>query len=157
MLTSSTLRISACFLVGFVVTICSIIRITKLQNLQDSHNETWNVSPAGLWSLIEVYCSLICCCMPAMAGLVKRCWRWARDQPSTYLTQESDSVSRGVGGAGGEKEEEEQRWKDEKSKEQDSPVAARRRSSAAGSTKTEFVPRALSPVHTRRADFRKSY
>lgn len=89
-------RISACFLVGFVVTACSIVRLTRVQGLQESRNVTWDFAPAGLWSLIEVYCSLICCCMPAMAGLIKRCWRYVLNKPSTYATKGSDPSSVGT-------------------------------------------------------------
>ncbi|GIZ44065.1 hypothetical protein CKM354_000727400 [Cercospora kikuchii] len=67
--------ICSCFLVGLIATVCSLIRLTRLDGLYTGRNITWDYVDAGLWSLIEVYCSMICCCMPSMAGLIQRCWR----------------------------------------------------------------------------------
>ncbi|KAM3420464.1 hypothetical protein BST61_g3733 [Cercospora zeina] len=67
--------ICSCFLVGLIATTCSLIRLTQLEGLYSGRNVTWDYVPTGLWSLIEVYCSMICCCMPSMAGLIQRCWR----------------------------------------------------------------------------------
>lgn len=66
--------ICSCFLVGFVATACSVARLTQLNGLYNGKNITWDYLPAGVWSLIEVYCSMICCCMPSMAGLLQRCY-----------------------------------------------------------------------------------
>lgn len=49
-----------------------------------------------MWSLIEVYCSLIVVCMPAMAGIVKRSWRYAGSWRGTKIS--STSISFGGNG-----------------------------------------------------------
>ncbi|USW58807.1 hypothetical protein Slin15195_G121260 [Septoria linicola] len=72
------LGICSCFLVGFIATACSIIRLTQLNGLYTARNITWDFTPAGFWSLIEVYCSMICCCMVPMTGLIQRCWHRGR-------------------------------------------------------------------------------
>lgn len=65
-------RISAIFLLGFVVTACSIVRITYIIPLRNSTNATWDFGKFGLWSEIEVHLSLVCCNVPATAGLIHR-------------------------------------------------------------------------------------
>lgn len=66
--------ILAVFLVGGVVTVCSIVRMVYLDKYGNAHypNVTWTYNYIGLWSMIEVYLSIIWCCMPASAGLVHR-------------------------------------------------------------------------------------
>ncbi|SMY20669.1 unnamed protein product [Zymoseptoria tritici ST99CH_1A5] len=71
----STLRrsgIISCFLVGFIVTACSIVRLTHLRQLTTIRNATYDFMSLLQWCLIEVESSMICCCMPAIAGLLKR-------------------------------------------------------------------------------------
>lgn len=71
------------FLVGFLVTICSIVRLQYLVRLSDSINISWDFQYIGMWSLVEANCSVVCCCMPAMAGLVQRVWS-ARSPEHSY-------------------------------------------------------------------------
>ncbi|EME82988.1 uncharacterized protein MYCFIDRAFT_80561 [Pseudocercospora fijiensis CIRAD86] len=67
--------VSSVFLVGFAVTVCSIGRLNYLAMLQDT-NVTWNHTDLALWTLVEVDLSMICCCMPGIAGLVQRYWKY---------------------------------------------------------------------------------
>lgn len=60
------------FLLGFVVTICSVVRMFYIYKTANVVNITYNFSFVGLWSLIEVYCTIICCCIPATAGLFRK-------------------------------------------------------------------------------------
>ena len=46
-------RICSCFLVGFVATACSIVRLTQLNGLYTARNITWDFTSAGLWSLVS--------------------------------------------------------------------------------------------------------
>ncbi|CZT17814.1 uncharacterized protein RCC_03650 [Ramularia collo-cygni] len=91
--TGQKIGIMCCFLVGLVATACSIIRMTELQGITTARNITWDFTAAGFWSLVEVYVSMICCCMPAMAGLLKRCWYRAqhRDSMGAFRTVNSPS------------------------------------------------------------------
>lgn len=69
-------RICLVFLVGLVVTICSFVRLKYIPGFTTHKNFTYFYSYIGLWSSIEVYLSQVCCCMPAMAGLVRRTWSY---------------------------------------------------------------------------------
>ncbi|EMF07960.1 uncharacterized protein SEPMUDRAFT_31767, partial [Sphaerulina musiva SO2202] len=62
------------FMVGMLVTICSIIRLQYLVKIGHSSNPTWEYSNAVIWSSVECNFSVICTCMPAMAGLLQRIW-----------------------------------------------------------------------------------
>lgn len=62
------------FLCGFFVTICSIVRLQYLVRLGDTTNLTWDFQYIGMWSLVECNFSIVCVCMPAMAGLLQRVW-----------------------------------------------------------------------------------
>ncbi|KJX97768.1 hypothetical protein TI39_contig462g00013 [Zymoseptoria brevis] len=68
--------IISCFLIGFIVTACTVVRLTHLHQLTTISDPTWDFVELVLWSLIEVNCSMISCCMPAMAGFVKRAGRF---------------------------------------------------------------------------------
>lgn len=68
------LGICAVFLVGFLVTICSIIRLQYLLRLTHTTNLSWDFQYIGMWSLVECNFSVVCACMPAMAGLAQRIW-----------------------------------------------------------------------------------
>ncbi|KAK4499075.1 hypothetical protein PRZ48_009587 [Zasmidium cellare] len=62
-------------MLGFLVTICSIVRMFYIYQTVNVTNITYAYSFVGLWSLVEVYCTMVCCCVPAAAGLVRRYWR----------------------------------------------------------------------------------
>jgi hypothetical protein len=65
------------FLVGIVVTVCSIVRLRYLSNFGTSLNFTYDYSYLGLWSIVEVYTCIICVCMPAATGFFRRVYDWA--------------------------------------------------------------------------------
>ena len=77
--------ICSCFLIGFGVTACSIIRLTHLFSLNNSHNPTWDFAQPGLWSLVEVYTCMICCCTPAMAGFLHRLYKFGLEKQWSSL------------------------------------------------------------------------
>ena len=75
------------FLVGLFVTICSIIRLRYLVRWGESANPTWDYTSIGIWSVIEGNAAIVCCCMPAMAGPIKKVWKRMSDSISnTYHT-----------------------------------------------------------------------
>lgn len=107
-------RVCSCFLVGFGVTAISIIRITSLSALTASRNPTYDFAAPGFWSLVEVYCSIICCCMPAFAGFLHRLWgytmrgQWSERLRGSLSSKASESRLMknrhySIGGEGGEK------------------------------------------------------
>lgn len=67
-------------LVGVVVIACSIVRLQYLVRYGNEVNVTWYYAYIGNWSIIEVYLSIICVCMPATAGLAYRGWKFAHGQ-----------------------------------------------------------------------------
>ncbi|KAK4614661.1 hypothetical protein CLAFUR0_09421 [Fulvia fulva] len=71
-------KVGVCFvfLVGFVVTICGIVRLQYLVHFNSKENPTWVFQPISMWSIIEINLSMVCICMPAAAGLAQRTWRW---------------------------------------------------------------------------------
>lgn len=72
-------KITLCctFLVGLVVTICSIVRLQYLTVWGKDDNVTWAYNPIAIWSNIECNLSVICACVPALAGLAQRLWSYA--------------------------------------------------------------------------------
>ncbi|KAK4497199.1 hypothetical protein PRZ48_011649 [Zasmidium cellare] len=66
------LGICLVFLVGIVVLICSFVRLKYISGFTTHENFTYFYSYIGLWSTVEAYLSQVCCCMPAVAGLLER-------------------------------------------------------------------------------------
>ncbi|CAK1358667.1 unnamed protein product [Cercospora beticola] len=61
------------FLVGFVTTATSVIQFYYLiTRLNSTQNPTWDYFDIGVWRITEMYLGVVCCCMPMIAGLVKR-------------------------------------------------------------------------------------
>ncbi|KAK0628088.1 hypothetical protein DIS24_g10834 [Lasiodiplodia hormozganensis] len=58
------------FSVGFFVTIVSILRLQVLIQFGSTHNLTWDYTPVGYWSTIEIHVGIICACMPAIRALL---------------------------------------------------------------------------------------
>ncbi|MCJ1431485.1 hypothetical protein MMC27_000838 [Xylographa pallens] len=63
--------VSAVFLVGGFVTICSIIRLVRLIQTQDNLDFTWGLSDPALWSTVEMHIFVCCACLPSTWCLVK--------------------------------------------------------------------------------------
>lgn len=69
------LGVGIVFLVGILVTICSLVRISYLSPYGNSANITWDYAYISIWSLLEVHLTVVCVCVPAAAGLFYRTWR----------------------------------------------------------------------------------
>lgn len=52
----------------------SIVRVFYIHGFTTNTDFTYYYSYIGLYSSIEAYLSQVCCCMPAAAGLARRCW-----------------------------------------------------------------------------------
>jgi hypothetical protein len=65
------------FLVGIVVTVCSIVRLRYLSVFGETIDFTYDYSFLGIWSIVEVYTAIICICMPAATGFFRRVYDWA--------------------------------------------------------------------------------
>ncbi|MCJ1418950.1 hypothetical protein MMC32_005301 [Xylographa parallela] len=63
--------VSAVFMLGGFVTICSIIRLARLIQTQDNLDFTWGLSDPALWSTVEMHIFVCCACLPSTWCLVK--------------------------------------------------------------------------------------
>ncbi|MCJ1288013.1 hypothetical protein MMC26_007366 [Xylographa opegraphella] len=63
--------LSAVFLLGGFVTICSIIRLVRLIQIQDNLDFTWGLSDPALWSTVEMHIFVCCACLPSTWCLIK--------------------------------------------------------------------------------------
>ncbi|KAH7139806.1 hypothetical protein B0J13DRAFT_478123 [Dactylonectria estremocensis] len=60
------------FIVGFVITIVSILRLQSLIQFSKTSNPTYDNSPAVYWSVLECDMFIICACMPAIRSVLSR-------------------------------------------------------------------------------------
>ncbi|CAK4034521.1 Hypothetical predicted protein [Lecanosticta acicola] len=65
------------FSFGLFVTICSIIRLQYLIAWGRTTNPTWHNNFPALWSMVELNLSVVCACLPSMAGLAQRVYKVA--------------------------------------------------------------------------------
>lgn len=85
------------FVLGLFVTICSAVRLQYLVRWGDSKNPTWDYNPIAIWSAVEGNVSIICCCLPAMAGPIKKALQKIRRRRSSYVEfRESTQSSYGI-------------------------------------------------------------
>ncbi|KAK4502961.1 hypothetical protein PRZ48_006388 [Zasmidium cellare] len=89
------LGVGIVFMVGILVTICSIVRLSYLSKYGDSTNITWNYAYIGIWSLLEVHLSIVCVCVPAAAGLFYRTWRHVKHGSPAESMDLDDRSNRG--------------------------------------------------------------
>ncbi|KAK4545780.1 hypothetical protein LTR36_002734 [Oleoguttula mirabilis] len=62
------------FVVGLFVTVCSVIRLQSLVQWGETTNPMWEYNAIAIWSSVEGNCTVICACMPSMAGPIKKVW-----------------------------------------------------------------------------------
>lgn len=96
------------FLVGLFVTLCALIRLGYLIRWRATTNPTWSYSVISLWSIIECNVGIVCACMPALSGPIKRAWQatigkqlsslyHSQSRPKTPTLESSNSRSVGTG------------------------------------------------------------
>ncbi|TKA77221.1 hypothetical protein B0A55_02576 [Friedmanniomyces simplex] len=87
------------FAVGIFVTTCSIIRLAYVIRWRKTTNPTWTYAPIALWSLIECDVGVICACMPALAGPIKRFWIMAVGQhlSNLYESRSKEKATKSTG------------------------------------------------------------
>ncbi|CAK4030224.1 hypothetical protein DOTSEDRAFT_102791 [Lecanosticta acicola] len=91
------------FSVGFAVTATSVVQLYYLiKYVSRTENPTWDLFPIAVTRVVEVYLSIICCCMPMMAGLGKRFFRRLGDTISMHSSL-SDSKWKNFGSSKGSK------------------------------------------------------
>ncbi|EME76840.1 uncharacterized protein MYCFIDRAFT_88924 [Pseudocercospora fijiensis CIRAD86] len=80
------------FLLGFVVTVCSMVRFTTILPLRNTTNATWDFGHFVIWSEIEIHLSVVTCNLPALAGLIHRL-RWRHRRCITSQGEEDQQPS----------------------------------------------------------------
>lgn len=122
--TRRKIGVCATFLVGLFVTLCSIIRLYYVVHWSATTNPTWTYSKIAFWSLVEVDVGMICCCMPALSGPLKKFWTGTVAKPLSDLysrskrtrTDTSGSMTASKAGSSG--------WKSMKGRTTDSKSGA---------------------------------
>ncbi|SCO92004.1 related to integral membrane protein [Fusarium oxysporum] len=76
----------------------TIIRLTKVITV-DLTDPTWGTVDLMIWTGMEVYSAVICCCLPTMRPLIKLFWKklGLKQLSSTGNTDPSKPVSNGTG------------------------------------------------------------
>jgi hypothetical protein len=66
----------ATFFVGFAATASSAVQLYFLvKKVETTTDPTWDYLDIALWRVTEMDLSIICCCMPMLAGLFRRAFR----------------------------------------------------------------------------------
>ncbi|KAI0149239.1 hypothetical protein BJ166DRAFT_59398 [Pestalotiopsis sp. NC0098] len=92
------LTVIAMFSLGIFVTIISAIRMHTFIVFSSSVNFTWDYKDGGTWSLVELYASITCACLPALrvlAALVQSRWRRSSKYANTGSKQSHGSTLSG--------------------------------------------------------------
>ncbi|KAI1877994.1 uncharacterized protein JN550_000176 [Neoarthrinium moseri] len=66
------IQIIAMFMVGFFVTLVSILRLRSLIEFGSTKNVTQDYVEVGYWSTIEISIGIVCACMPAIRALLSK-------------------------------------------------------------------------------------
>lgn len=73
------------FLGGSFVTVVSMLRLKYMIQFSNSQNVTWDYTPIGYWSTLEVHVGIIIACLPAVRSLQRRMFPSSRSPGSYYL------------------------------------------------------------------------
>ncbi|KAL5333213.1 hypothetical protein BJX70DRAFT_406476 [Aspergillus crustosus] len=69
------LGICLMFVIGLVVTVISILRLTTSLGFLTSPNPTREFIPVSIWSFLEIDLGIICACLPGIRALIKYLFR----------------------------------------------------------------------------------
>lgn len=80
------------------MTIVSILRLQALVQFASSSNLTFDNTPTGQWSMIEINVGIICACMPSMRVLLLHIFpkRSSKQSSSGYSRSNSDGTIRNI-------------------------------------------------------------
>lgn len=60
---------------GVIVTAIAIVRLKYVTSVStDVLNVTYEFSLLGMWTMVEILVSIICICMPAATGFMRKLW-----------------------------------------------------------------------------------
>jgi hypothetical protein len=86
------------FLGGGFVTVVSMLRLKYMIQFNNSHNVTWDYTPIGYWSTLEVHVGIIIACLPAVRSLQRRIFPSSRS-PNSYYPERSGAYGYSKGGS----------------------------------------------------------
>ncbi|KAF2008098.1 hypothetical protein P154DRAFT_614482 [Amniculicola lignicola CBS 123094] len=72
------------FLGGGFVTVVSALRLKWMIQFANTENVTWDYTPVGYWSTLEVHIGIIVACLPALRSLQHRIFPSTKLPPSYY-------------------------------------------------------------------------
>lgn len=87
------------FLGGGFVTVVSMLRLKYMIQFANSHNVTWDYTPIGYWSTLEVHVGIILACLPAIRSLQRRIFRTSGSPNSHYAGPSGGYGSNSKGGS----------------------------------------------------------
>ncbi|KAL4928119.1 CFEM domain-containing protein [Aspergillus undulatus] len=104
---SNTKKAGVCmmFLIGLLVTVLSILRLSTTTGFMKSSNPTRDFVPVSIWSVLEIDLGIICACLPGTRAFLKmvlppsestmtyRSYRPSGESPSTDKTPKSFNLS----------------------------------------------------------------
>lgn len=67
------------------VTVVSMLRIKYMIQFANTQNVTWDYTPIGYWSTLEVHVGIIIACLPAVRALQRRIFQKSKVNNSYYL------------------------------------------------------------------------
>ncbi|KAL2867422.1 uncharacterized protein BJX67DRAFT_381124 [Aspergillus lucknowensis] len=91
---STNKKVGVClmFLVGTLVTLISILRLTTTMGFLDSTNPTRDLIPVCIWSFLEINLGILCACMPGIRACLRIIWSaiTGRFEPSEISHEETE-------------------------------------------------------------------
>ncbi|KAF2274394.1 uncharacterized protein EI97DRAFT_127804 [Westerdykella ornata] len=88
------------FLGGGFVTVVSMLRIKWMAQFANTQNVTWDYTPVGYWSTLEVHVGVLIACLPALRALQHRLFP-ASKKSTSYYDSPRAGYGHGSKGAGG--------------------------------------------------------
>ncbi|KAL4880274.1 hypothetical protein BJY04DRAFT_219272 [Aspergillus karnatakaensis] len=81
---SLTKKVGVCmmFVIGLVVTVISILRLTTSMGFLTSSNPTRDFIPVSIWSFLEIDLGIICACLPEIRALIQYLFPSSKTQDS---------------------------------------------------------------------------
>jgi hypothetical protein len=84
----------------YSVTVVSMLRLKWLIQFANTENVSWDYTPVGYWSTLEVHVGIVIACLPALRALQHRLFPSSKT-PASYYGNPSGGYGYGTGTKGG--------------------------------------------------------